>query len=145
MREYPVFGVGVANFINAFPNYSDTKPHVAHNTFFQFAANCGIASGLIYLWLFAMRLPTLRRSADINGTRNFPRGFDRDYLDDLLNSVFLGFFMISMFLDLMIFEIMYFLLTMSFCKYNLDRTDPPVKHRMIDSIYLRINKSKTAS
>jgi hypothetical protein len=143
MREYPLFGVGVGNFYNAFPQYSDTQPHVVHNTYLQFSANCGIGAGLIYLWLFAQRLPTLKRSADINGTRNFPRGFSRDYLDDLLNSLLLAFFMVAIFLDLMIYEILYFIIVMSFCKYNLDREDAPKndredapkKHSPIDSIY----------
>jgi len=135
MREYPIFGVGVGNFIKAFPNFSDTNPHVAHNTYFQFSANCGILSGLIYLSLFIRRLPTLRRSADLEGTRNFPRGFKRDYLDDLLNSLFLAFFMVAIFLDLMIYEIMYFIFLLSFSKYILDRKDAPEKHRLIDSIY----------
>jgi len=142
MREYPVFGVGVGNFIKAFPNYSDTKPHVAHNTYFQFSANCGILAGLIYLSLFIRRLPTLRRSADLNGTRNFPRGFKRDYLDDLLNSLFLAFFMVGIFLDLMIYEIMYFIIVLSFSKYVLDREGMPEKHRLIDSIYRFREKSR---
>jgi hypothetical protein len=140
MREYPLFGVGVGNFYNAFPQYSDTQPHVVHNTFLQFSANCGIGAGLLYLWLFLRRLPTLRRSADINGTRDFPRGFDRDYLDDLLNGLMLAFFMVSIFLDLMIYEILYFIMVLSFCKYNLDRAATPVEHRMIDSIYRHYKK-----
>lgn len=142
MREYPLFGVGVGNFVNAFPTYSDTKAHVAHNTFFQFAANCGIGAGLIYLWLFATRISTLKRSADINGTRNFPRGFGRDYLDDLLNCLLLALFMVGIFLDLMIYEILYFILTMSFCKYNLDRATKPKRHKLIDSIYRHGQDSK---
>ncbi len=144
MREYPVFGVGVGNFIKAFPNYSDTKPHVAHNTYFQFSANCGILAGLIYLSLFIRRIPTLRRSADIKGTRDFPRGFKRDYLDDLLNSLFLAFFMVGIFLDLMIYEIMYFLIVLSFSKYIQDREGMPEKHRLIDSIYRFREKNQEA-
>ncbi|MDB4223189.1 O-antigen ligase family protein [Granulosicoccus sp.] len=145
MRDYPLLGVGVGNFEKAFPNYSETAVHVAHNTFFQFAANCGIVAGLIYLWQFARRLPTLKRSADIKGTRNFPRGFDRDYLDDLLNSLLLAMFMVAIFLDLMIYEIVYFVFLLSFAKYNLDRENPPEKHRLIDSIYREREKEQRKS
>lgn len=145
MREYPLFGVGIGNFYNAFPKYSDTQQHVVHNTYLQLSANCGIGAGLIYLWLFLRRLPTLRGSADIQGTRNFARGFKRDYLDDLLNGLFLAFFMVSIFLDLMIYEILYFIIMMSFCKYRLDREGAPVKHRLINSIYNRESKSPKQS
>lgn len=146
MRDYPLFGVGVGNFYNVFPEYSDTKPHVVHNTYLQFSANCGIATGLIYLWFFLSRLPTLVRSADINGTRDFARGFDRDYLDDLLNSLLVGFFMVSIFLDLMIYQILYFIVAMVFCKYTLDRASAPKQHRLIDSIYrYKASSKKEAS
>ena len=142
MREFPLFGVGVGNFINAFPRYSNTNPHVAHNTYFQLSANCGIGAGLIYLWMFARRLPTLKGSADIDGTRNFARGFKRDYLDDLLNSLALAFFVVALFLDLMTYDILYFILLMSFCKYNLDRAPPPKKHKLIDSIYRHVKSNR---
>ncbi|OED38096.1 hypothetical protein AB833_20595 [Chromatiales bacterium (ex Bugula neritina AB1)] len=126
MAEYPLFGVGVGNFINAFPKFSNTELHVAHNTYFQFSANCGIIAGLIYLWFFAIRIPTFRKSAAIEGSTEFPSGFKRDYLDDLLNSMFLGFFVVAVFLDLMIYELLYFLILLGFCKYTLDRTEARV-------------------
>ena len=130
-----MFGVGVGNFMEAFPEFSRTRPHVAHNTFFQFSANCGVFAGLIYLWFFAVRLPTLKRSVKIHGRDTFPRGFKRDYLDDLLNSLFLGFFVVAIFLDLMIYEIMYFILMLGFVKYTLDRATEPKRRGLIDSIY----------
>ena len=135
MQTYPMFGVGVGNFMEAFPEFSRTRPHVAHNTFFQFSANCGVFAGLIYLWFFAVRLPTLKRSVKIHGRDTFPRGFKRDYLDDLLNSLFLGFFVVAIFLDLMIYEIMYFILMLGFVKYTLDRATEPKRRSLIDSIY----------
>ena len=135
MREYPLLGVGVGNFFHAFPKYSNTHPHVAHNTYFQISADSGVFAGLIYLYLFAVRIPTFKRSADINGTRDFPRGFSRDYIDDLLNSLLLGLFMVAIFLDLMIYEIVYFIIALSFSKYNLDRARAPKTRKMIHTIY----------
>jgi len=135
MQKYPVFGVGVGNYINAFPEFSNTKPHVAHNTFFQFSSQCGVLAGLIYLWFFIIRIPTLRRSAKIAGRDSFPCGYKRDYLDDLINSVYLGFFIVAIFLDLMIYEILYFVILIGFVKYTLDRQTAPKERRLIDSIY----------
>jgi len=135
MQKYPMFGVGVENFFNAFPEFSNTNPHVVHNTFLQFAANCGVLAGLIYLWFFFIRVPTLRRSAKIKGRDDFPRRFSRDYLDDLLNSLYLGFFVVAVFLDLMIYEILYFLIMLGFAKYTLDRATEPKQRGLIDSIY----------
>lgn len=119
MRDYPMFGVGVGNFIMAFPDYSNTKRHVAHNTFVQFAANCGIITGLIYLWFFWMRFLAFIRKKDPEAV--YHGGLHRDYLEDLLSCLYLGFFVISIFLDLMIFEILYMVLIMGFAKYRIDR------------------------
>lgn len=135
MQKYPIFGVGVGNFINAFPEFNNTQPHVAHNTYFQFSANCGILAGLIYVWFFLIRIPTLRRSVKVDGSDTFPGGLSRDYLDDLLNSLYLGFFMVAIFLDLMIYEILYFLILLGFVKYRLDRATQPIQENIINSIY----------
>jgi len=142
MQKYPMFGVGLGNFINAFPEFNNTQPHVAHNTYFQFSANCGVLAGLIYVWFFVMRIPTLRRSVKIQGSDDFPGGFSRDYLDDLLNSLYLGFFTVAIFLDLMIYEILYFLIMLGFVKYRLDRTTDSTESSLIDSIY-RIGQDNT--
>jgi len=145
VRDYPLFGAGVGNFMKAYPLYDASDPRVAHNTFFQFSANCGIGAGLIYLWLFVRRIPTVKRSVDINDKRNFPGGFKRDYLDDLLNSLFLSVFIISIFLDLMIYEILYFLFLLSFCKYRLDKGNSldtgkelPKQDKSRESIYDKV-------
>lgn len=133
--DYPLFGVGVGNFYDAYSDYRDTTPHVVHNTLLQFAAESGVIAGLIYLWFFAIRIPTLKKSADVYGTRNFARGFNRDYLDDLINATLLSFFMVAVFLDLMLYEMLYFLLVINFSKYCLDREKAPKKRRLLDSIY----------
>lgn len=118
VSDYPVFGVGVGNFTIAFPDYSNTKRHVAHNTFLQFAAECGLLSGLIYLWWYWARLKNVFKKP-AKGVK-FDAGLHRDYLEDLLNSLFIGLFMVAVFLDLMIFEIMYLIFLFSAAKYNID-------------------------
>ena len=133
MRDYPVFGVGVANFIMAFPDYSNTKRHVAHNTFVQFAANCGIITGLIYLWFFWMRFITLFKKKPPDA--KYHLGLHRDYLEDLLNALYLGFFVVAVFLDLMVYEILYMVLIMGFAKYCIDRPQETKVRKHKKSIY----------
>lgn len=133
MHDYPVFGVGVANFIMAFPDYSNTNRHVAHNTFLQFAANCGIITGLIYLWFFWIRFTTLFKKAPPDA--KYHLGLHRDYLDDLLNALYLGFFVVAVFLDLMVYEILYMVLIMGFAKYCIDRPREVKVRKYKKSIY----------
>ncbi len=133
VTEYPVFGVGVGNFTIAFPDYSNTKRHVAHNTFLQFAAECGILAGLIYLWWYWMRLKNVFKKPP-KGTV-FDAGLHRDYLEDLLNALFIGLFMVAIFLDLMIFEIMYMIFLFSAAKYIIDYKVPEKTRDPKKSIY----------
>lgn len=133
MRDYPIFGVGVANFIMAFPDYSNTKRHVAHNTFLQFAANCGIITGLIFLWFFWMRFLAFIKKRPPDAV--YHGGLHRDYLEDLLSCFYLGFFVIALFLDLMIYEILYMTLIMGFAKYRIDRVVVKDHRKPKKSIY----------
>ncbi len=133
IRDYPVFGVGVGNFTVAFPDYSNTKRHVAHNTFIQLAAECGLLTGLIYLWWFWMRFKNFFKKPPPDA--KFPAGLHRDYLEDLLNSLYIGLFMLAIFLDLMIFEILYFIFLLSFSKYVIDYKVPDNYRKPKKSIY----------
>lgn len=133
MNDHPIFGVGVANFIMAFPDYSNTKRHVAHNTFVQFAANCGIITGLIYLWFFYMRFRNLFKKKPPDA--KYHLGLHRDYLEDLLNALYLGFFVVAIFLDLMVYEILYMVLIMGFAKYCIDRPEVTKVRKKQKSIY----------
>lgn len=139
MADYPVFGVGVGNFTIAFPDYSNTKRHVAHNTFLQFAAETGILAGLIYLWLFWMQLKNVFKRSPPNAT--YDAGLHRDYLDDLLNSLFVGLFMVGVFLDLMIFEVMYMIFLLSAAKYAIERERKVTAKAPVKSIY-RVGQSE---
>ena len=133
IRDYPGFGVGVGNFTVAFPDYSNTKRHVAHNTFIQLSAECGLLTGLIYLWWYYMRFKNIFRKPPPDA--KFAAGLHRDYLEDLLNSLYVGLFCIAIFLDLMIFEIMYMIFLLSFSKYVIDYKVPDNYRKPKKSIY----------
>ncbi len=133
LKDHPGFGVGVGNFILAFPDYSNTNKHVAHNTFLQFAAESGLVAGLIYLWFFGIRIIQVFKRGPPDAV--YHGGLPRDYLDDLLNSVFLGFFVVAVFLDLMVYELMYLTLVLGFAKYAIDRQVEPATRQPKSSIY----------
>ena len=142
MRDFPVFGVAVGNFTIAFPEYSNTKRHVAHNTFIQLSAETGIMTGLIYLWFFWMRFRNFFKKPPPDA--KFPAGLHRDYLEDLLNSLFIGMFIVAIFLDLMIFEILYFVFLLSFSKYVIDYKVPDNYRKPKKSIY-RVGQRETVT
>lgn len=133
MRDFPGFGVGVGNFTLAFPDYSNTKRHVAHNTFLQFASGCGILAGLIYLWFFATRFLSFFKRLPPDA--KFHNGLHRDYLEDLLTSLYVGFFVAALFLDLMLFEILYMVILMGFAKYAIDNKVEKIARKPKKSIY----------
>ncbi len=133
MRDYPLLGVGSGNFMKAFPEYHDSRPHVAHNTFVQIGASAGIASALIYLYFLWMRLKNVFSKPD--PTKKYANGHKRDYLDDLVNGMFVGFYCIALFLDLQVLEILYFILLIGFCKYSLESKKEKARFGLIESIY----------
>ncbi len=114
MLAHPLTGVGFASMGQAFPDYSDKRPRVAHNTFFQIGAEWGVIAAITFLVLM---LSTLRALAK-NGTRlrQLPDS-DEVRLHYLLNEACLlgmaGFFVCSMFLSLQGYEVLYFLLLLS--------------------------------
>ncbi|MEE9320256.1 MAG: O-antigen ligase family protein [Granulosicoccus sp.] len=110
IKDHPFLGVGAGAFTRAFPFYSDTKVYVAHNTFIQFAADSGIIAGLIYLYLFW--LPWRRPWTLSDTVKNSPYSL-APYLGDIIRASSIGFFVCSMFLNLMLFEVLYALLLMS--------------------------------
>lgn len=134
VADFPVFGVGAGNFTIAFPDYSNTERHVAHNTFLQFAAECGLMAGLIYLWWYWMQLKNMFRKKTRDAA-TFDGGLHRDYLDDLLNSLLIALFMIGVFLDLMIYEIMYLVFLLSASKYIVDNQPEKIARSPQESIY----------
>ena len=135
MYDYPLLGIGAANFMRAFPQYEPTgsEPHVAHNTFVQFGAASGVGAALVYLYFLFLRLRNVAQKP--NPEKKHAHGYKRDYLDDLLNSTFIGFYTVALFLDLMINEMTYFVFLAGICKYCLDARKKRTFRSLIDSIY----------
>jgi len=133
MAEHPVMGVGAGNFMRAWPEFDQTEPHVAHNTFVQIGASCGILAALIYAYLFWLRFRNMIAKPDPE--KKYAFGHKRDYLDDLINSLFIAFYMVALFLDLFILEVTYFVFLCGTCKYLLDRRKKRSIHSLIASIY----------
>jgi len=135
MRDFPVLGVGLGSFLKVYPAYSDEAPHVAHNTFLQFATNSGIVAGFIYLYFLFMRMKVSYRQTSVPPSGANPRGLPRDYLDDLITSTFIGCYAAGMFIDMMIIELLYFIFLLGTCKYILDLQARSRVATIQDSIY----------
>lgn len=107
--DHPLTGVGLGNFLGAYPHYSDTKPFVAHNTFLQFSAESGIIAGLMYLLLcLGVGLSYLK-------FRKLPTQNIDPFLvavQESLTGGFAGFFVCALFLNLATYEIFYYILVL---------------------------------
>ncbi len=70
MKDYPLTGVGMANFTRTFPEYNPyLKPQTTHSTYIQFGSECGIPGLGLYLLLLFFYFKTLfdiRRKVDKN-------------------------------------------------------------------------------
>ena len=133
MKDFPLLGVGSANFMRAWPEYEESEPHVAHNTLIQFGTSCGVGAALVYLYFLFLRLGNVVSKPDPE--KKFAHGYERDYLDDLLNSLFIAFYTVALFLDLMIIELTYLIFITGACKYCLDKRKKTTLRSLIDSIY----------
>lgn len=107
ITQHPLLGVGVQRFQQATRIYFPGRAaYVAHNTFLNFAANSGLLNGIIYLtfyWLQFKRFRRIRKSeVDTKSTMS--------YINNSTMVGFTGFYVGSMFLDLVIYEPFYFLL-----------------------------------
>ncbi|MFT6902573.1 MAG: O-antigen ligase [Colwellia sp.] len=107
IKKHPLLGVGVQRFQEATRIfYPGRNPYVAHNTFLNFAANTGLTNGIIYLllyWLQFKRFRKIRKSETDPSTT-------MSYLNNSTMVALTGFYVGSMFLDLIIYEPFYFLL-----------------------------------
>lgn len=111
IKQYPILGVGAQRFQDAsrklFPQYGSS--YVAHNTFFQIASNSGLLAGLLYIYIYFYNLRAYRLAIK-NKISHYP------FLDYANHSIFIaltGFYVSSIFLDLLIFEGYYLLLALS--------------------------------
>lgn len=105
--EYPVFGAGVQMFEAATRHhFPGMTPHVAHNTFINFSANTGILTGIMFLLLIYLPWRRLKGAKNTNGSFD-----DIYYYATVASSISLmGFFVCSIFLDLIIYEPFYIVL-----------------------------------
>ena len=124
IKDYPFLGVGPGNFLVAYHIYSDTQPFVAHNTLMQVASETGVISGAMYLLIFANSFLFYIR----HRKRFIERedGFMVAVLDATTGSL-LGYFSCALFLNLITYEILYYVLVLSFACQRLvasEKTEP---------------------
>jgi O-antigen ligase len=129
IQKHPILGVGVQRFQEATRIfYPERNPYVAHNTFLNFAANTGLLNGIIYLafyWLQFKRFKRIRKSeTDPNSTIS--------YVNNSTMVALTGFYVGSMFLDLIIYEPFYFLLLLGLLTEHI--------HNMQKSINVEVVK-----
>ncbi|EHJ05139.1 O-antigen ligase family protein [Marinobacter manganoxydans] len=113
--EYPIFGAGVQMFEAATSNHFPGKtPHVAHNTFINFAANTGLITGVLFLTLIYLAFSRLRFARKKKLSLN-----DNCVFALTASSIsIIGFFICSIFLDLIIYEPFYIALIINLISYN---------------------------
>lgn len=110
VKKYPILGAGPQRFLEAsrfhFPGKS---PHVAHNTFLNFAANIGLLAGFIFLSFFWIALRYFKSSR-----LQLSKAEDKfhTYVNNASFCSMIGFFVGALFLDLIIFEPFFFLLVL---------------------------------
>lgn len=114
MLAHPLTGVGFASFGQAFPDFSDSIPRIAHNTFFQIGGEYGVLAAITYLVLIFSTLNRLR----IQGTllRNMQMTNLGSFYYCLNEACLLGltgFFICSLFLSLEKYEVFYYLLILA--------------------------------
>lgn len=124
LMSHPLNGVGLGNFLTAYPDVSKTRPFVAHNTLLQFAAESGVIAGLMYILLFLNIVVTYMRQ----------RHLDEREADPLLLAAresvaasMLGFYVCSMFLNLGLYEAFYYLLILNSVQQRLIAAIPTVQ------------------
>jgi O-antigen ligase len=118
IKQYPILGVGVQRFQEATRIfYPGRTPYVAHNTFLNFAANTGLINGLIYLAFFWLQYKRFRR---IRKSETDPHS-TMSYINNSTMVALIGFYVGSMFLDLIIYEPFYFLLMLGLLSEHIHK------------------------
>ena len=113
--KYPIFGAGPQRFqIASATHFPGESPHVAHNTFFNFSANTGLLTGLVFISFF---FASFRQYKKVRDSTEFGSTFH--YINRSCAAALLGFFVGAIFLDLIIFEPFYFLLALISANYIL--------------------------
>lgn len=114
MEAHPFVGVGFASFGQAYPTYSKTHPHVAHDTFFQIGGECGVFAGLLYLVMMGVTLNRLRKNSNrLVVLKETPEVNFYYLLSEACFYSLIGFFVCAIFLSLQAYSLWYYLLLMS--------------------------------
>jgi O-antigen ligase len=125
---HPLSGVGVGSFVAALPDFIDSKPKVAHNTFIQFAAESGIVAGLAYLVIVGIFFQNARKirvwCREHEDFRETPQVRN---LTDASTVSFAGLIVCSLFLSLNVYEIFFFLLIFSNALVQICQRIPKLK------------------
>jgi len=109
--SHPVTGVGLASFVTALPNYIDTRPMQAHNTFIQFTSESGIGAGIAYLAIILLFFANARRIRTwCLDHGDSPEGRSIERYNNASTVSFAGLLACSIFLSLNTYEIFFILL-----------------------------------
>jgi O-antigen ligase/polysaccharide polymerase Wzy-like membrane protein len=118
---YPIFGVGVEKYQAASrAHFPGKTANVAHNTFLNFSANAGLLAGILFLIIVFSSVIKLR------WIRNEEKKFDNPafYALSASSLAILGFFICSIFLDLIIFEPFYLALVLNIVSWRFIQKSP---------------------
>jgi len=108
-----VTGVGPGAFLRAFPDFSDSQPRQAHNTFVQFGAEFGLFAFIATAVLLGSCIASLWRIKPV-GLFGTTEPVDSDvYMREATLAAIFGVTVSALFLSLQLFEVMYFLVFMS--------------------------------
>jgi probable O-glycosylation ligase (exosortase A-associated) len=114
MEAHPLTGVGFASFGQAFPDFSNIPPRIAHNTFFQVGGEWGVAAAFAYLLLMISTLNRLRINGRLlRAMAETEEGRVYLYVNEACLLSLIGFFTCSMFLSLEKYEVLYYLLVLA--------------------------------
>ena len=108
IKVHPFTGVGIASYGQAFPDYSDREPCVAHNTVIQIAAESGLPAGLCYLFFMLGYIRELLKCR-----RSFSEESFCFFMSDAVLVSMVGFLVCSLFLTLNLFEIQFYLIVLA--------------------------------
>ena len=144
LRDHPIFGVGLGNFMLGWEKYSSSKPRVAHSTIIQFAAENGIFAALAFAVIFVIALFDLyaiRKEARKKYSSDAQRAGGIISMANALEGGCIGFFVCGLFLSLGSYEI-YFIIIMiiSLLHFHTMKEKHENGHRIISEIQNSDNK-----
>ncbi len=119
MAKHPLMGVGLGSYITALPDYIESKPRVAHNTFIQFAAESGLGAGLAYIMIvgiFFTHSKKIRHWCHHSPEEEFQK---IDLYNKASTVSFAGLIACSLFLSLNNYEVFFVLLLFNNALYQI--------------------------